>query len=128
MKYFYLQVIYCYRNPRDTMLSLCSFMGVIQNYTGTMELYADVFLKGLSPFYLPYFPQVLSYWNRRFLENLLVLSYEEMQKDLPSVVRKIASFLNKEMTNEEVLKLCHHTSFDQMKQNPHVNILKVRLG
>ncbi|XP_066927038.1 sulfotransferase 1B1-like [Clytia hemisphaerica] len=118
------KIVYCYRNPRDTMLSLFNFMKLIQNYTGTMELYSDVFLKGLTPYYLPYFSQVLGYWNRRSQENLLVLCYEEMQKDLPSVVRKIASFLDIEMTDEEVLKLCHHTSFDQMKKNPHVNVLK----
>ena len=108
------------------MLSMCNFMRLIQNYTGPMELLADTFLKGLR-WFSPYFPNVLSYWGRRSQENLLVLSYEEMQKDLPSVVRKIALFLNKEMTDEEILKLCHHTSFDQMKKNPYVNLLKVSM-
>ena len=45
-----------------------------------------------------------------------------MQKDQPSIIKKIASFLGKEMSDEQVSELCHHTSFDQMKNNPKVNL------
>ena len=115
-------MIYIYRNPRDTMLSYLNFDRIIHKYTGTMELFADIFLEGLAFYYLPYFPHVLGYWKRRSQENLLVISYEEMQKDQPSIIRKIASFLGKEMSEEQVSELCYHTSFNQMKNNPKVNM------
>lgn len=44
-----------------------------------------------------------------------------MKKDLPSVIRKVAAFLNKEIKDDQMEKLVQHLSFEQMKKNMSVN-------
>lgn len=44
-----------------------------------------------------------------------------MKTNLPSVVKTVAKFLNKEMSDEQVQLLCKHTSFESMKSNAAVN-------
>lgn len=45
-----------------------------------------------------------------------------MKHDLPSVVRRTATFLNKELSDTQVDKLCDHLSFQNMKTNRAVNL------
>lgn len=44
-----------------------------------------------------------------------------MIKDLPKIIKQMASFLNKSLSEEQVTQLCHHLSFANMKNNPAVN-------
>ena len=45
-----------------------------------------------------------------------------MKKDLASVIRKIADFLGKEITEENVAKIVEFTNIDNMKKNPMSNM------
>ena len=47
--------------------------------------------------------------------------FEDMKKDLASNVRKVAKFLGKELTDENVEAMVDHLSFKKMKNNPAVN-------
>lgn len=96
---------------------------VTKNYSGSLELLTELFLRDIGPEYAPFFSNVLGYWNRREHENILVTFYEDMQRDLPSVIRKVADFLDKKaMSDDDVAKLCDHLSFDKMKANPMTNL------
>lgn len=53
---------------------------------------------------------------------MLFLWYEEMKKDLGSVIRKTSSFLKKDFPEEKVTKLVDHLSFDNFKNNDAVNM------
>ena len=53
--------------------------------------------------------------------NILWLTYEDMHKDAQGSVRKIAKFLDKPLTDDQVRLIVEHTSFDQMARNPSVN-------
>ncbi|XP_037776960.1 sulfotransferase family cytosolic 1B member 1-like [Penaeus monodon] len=44
-----------------------------------------------------------------------------MKEDLPAVVRKVAKFLGKAVTEEEVERLADHCSFGSMSKNPAAN-------
>ena len=44
-----------------------------------------------------------------------------MKRDLPSVIRRTAEFLDKTLTEEEVERLADHLSFKNMKSNKAVN-------
>ena len=54
----------------------------------------------------------------RDLENVLIVKYEDMKEDPEGNVRKLAKFLEKDLSDAEVETIVHHTSFNQMKQNP----------
>lgn len=47
--------------------------------------------------------------------------YEDMNKDLPATIRKVAKFLDKTMTDEEVVKLTSYLSIENFRDNPAVN-------
>ncbi len=59
------------------------------------------------------------YWRIRDRENVLFMTYEEMKKDLPGTVRKIAGFLNITLSEDEVAAVVRHSSFKHMKQIEH---------
>ena len=45
-----------------------------------------------------------------------------MLQDLPNGVRTIAKFLGKDVTDEDVAKICEHCSLKNMKANDKVNM------
>lgn len=51
----------------------------------------------------------------------MFLRYEEMKADLPAVIKKVAAFLGKQCTEDELKKLAEHLSFENMKNNAAVN-------
>ncbi|XP_013145972.1 PREDICTED: estrogen sulfotransferase-like [Papilio polytes] len=69
----------------------------------------------------PYFEHLKESWEKRHNPNLLFLFYEELSKDLPAAVRRVADFLGKSFTKEEIDKLCEHLSIDNFKNNKSVN-------
>jgi hypothetical protein len=96
---------------------------VLEGYYGSLQTFVDAFLNDVAGYYTPFIPHVLSYWNARSrYSNLLFLTYEEMQKDLASVVRRAARFLGVPVPKGEAMaKLLDHLSFDKMKANDAVN-------
>ena len=117
-----LKIINVIRNPRDVCVSYMNHLRIIYNYVGSFETLVDVFTRDLGPARSLFFRHLLSFWNRRQeLPNLLIVRYEEMKRDLPSVIRKVASFLNVTINEEDIPRLCNHLSFDEMKVNPTVN-------
>lgn len=71
--------------------------------------------------YTPFWDTVLSYWNRKDDPNVLFLKYEDMKADLRSVILKVAAFLDKTLTEDQIEKLLVHLDFDSMKDNMAVN-------
>lgn len=71
--------------------------------------------------YAPYWDHVLPFWKRRNQPNILFLKYEDISKNLPSIIETVASFLERQLTQEQVSSLANHLSFDNMKTNSAVN-------
>lgn len=44
-----------------------------------------------------------------------------MKADLPKMIRKVAQFLDRPLTDEQVQQLTEHLSFEKMKNNTAVN-------
>nr|CAD7437869.1 unnamed protein product [Timema bartmani] len=69
----------------------------------------------------PFWGHVLGYWRRKDEFPIIFNTYEEMKRDLLSVVLKTCRFLCKSYTDTELESLLDHLSFDKMKENPSVN-------
>ena len=119
-----IKIIYVTRNPRDCVSSLFNHLKILDGYTGHFETVIDCFLKSTAPYYLPFIPHVLEYWEQaKTNPNVCFITYEEMKEDLPKVIKKVSSFLgkNQALNPEQMSSLCNHLSFDKMKQNQSVN-------
>lgn len=71
--------------------------------------------------YGSYWKHIFGFWERRNLPNILLIKYEDMKTALPSVIRQVAEFLEKDLTNAQIELLTKHLSFESMKNNPSVN-------
>ncbi|VEN44378.1 unnamed protein product [Callosobruchus maculatus] len=114
------KIIYVVRNCKDAAVSAYHFSKALFGYTGSREEFYNDFLSD-KMIYLPYWKHVLGFWEQRHKPNVMILRYEEMIKDLPGMIRKVASFLERPLSDEQVVKLRDHLSFDSMKKNPAVN-------
>ncbi|XP_063369015.1 luciferin sulfotransferase [Cydia amplana] len=115
------KVIYTSRNPKDMVVSYYHYCTLVHGLKGTFEEFCDLFMRDRAPFG-PVWNHILGFWTRRNDPNVLFIKFEEMKRDLPSVVRRTADFLGKTMTNDQVDKLCDHLSFKNMKSNRAVNL------
>jgi hypothetical protein len=116
------QIIHISRNPKDVALSHYHFSVNFRKNPQSVEEYLDTFLVGDVLFH-PFIEHNLQYWEleKQGYPNILYLSYEEMKKDLLSVIRKTMRFLGKDYPKEKLDQLKEHLSFENMKKNPHVN-------
>nr|CAD7575416.1 unnamed protein product [Timema californicum] len=70
----------------------------------------------------PYWAHINEGWKRRHQPNVLFLFYEDINKDLPSTVRKVAQFLNKSLSEEQVAQMSKHLNIENFRRNPAVNM------
>lgn len=111
--------IYVMRNPKDAAVSLYHmlFAMVTAKYDGTWQQFLPLWMAGRVT-YGSWFDHVLGWWSHRDDPNILFLKYEDMKKDLPSTIRKIAEFLEKQLTTEMVELIAEQCTFGAMKSNP----------
>ncbi|GAB6024027.1 hypothetical protein CHUAL_008749 [Chamberlinius hualienensis] len=116
------KMIYIVRNPKDTIVSFFHFLNLLGYvaYSGTLKKFVENFCKDLM-MYSSFGKNVLSFWNRRHQDNILFLFYEDLSKDMKTGIRKIADFLGKQLTEEQVDIVYGHCTFDSMTKNPMAN-------
>ena len=113
--------IHVVRNPRDVAVSYFHHYNAIPIYpTLEWDEYFEKFLKGDVDFG-DYFDHVLSWWVHKDDKNMLFLSYEDMKKDLPSAVAKIAKFIGQDLSQDLVDEIAHRTTFANMKRDSSAN-------
>ncbi|KAK4884744.1 hypothetical protein RN001_001015 [Aquatica leii] len=114
------KIVYVIRNPKDVCVSYYHHGKLIQGWRTNLENFAEVFLADKA-MYGSYWKHVIEFWNKRFCSNVLLICYEDMKKDLLSVIRKITAFLGKTLSEDKIPPLLQHLSFESMKTNQAVN-------
>ncbi|CAH2086174.1 unnamed protein product [Euphydryas editha] len=117
------KVVYVARDPRDVVVSFFHH-NKLKRFTGEdaeLKSYWNYFIKS-EVIWTPYFSHVLEAWEKRSHPNMLFLFYEELFKDMPAAIRRVAKFLGKEVTSEQVAKLNEHLDFKNFKKNKMVNL------
>ncbi|XP_011175689.2 sulfotransferase 1C4 [Solenopsis invicta] len=121
------KVVYVARNPKDVATSFYHLNRSIktQGYIGDFTTFWNYFENNLIP-WAPYWEHLKEAWNLRNSKNLLFMFYEEITHDLPAAIKKIAKFLEKEYTDEEILKVADYLDINNFKNNPMVNFSELR--
>ncbi|KAG7174066.1 Sulfotransferase 4A1-like [Homarus americanus] len=93
------KLIYIARNPRDTAVSYFYFLRLLTqcSYEGTLSSFIKMFLSDMAV-YSPFFDHVLGYWKSREDPSILFITYEELHQDSIKVIKKIAEFLEVEVS------------------------------
>ncbi|GAB0097109.1 hypothetical protein DMENIID0001_127080 [Sergentomyia squamirostris] len=116
------KIIYVARNAKDTLVSFYHHYRNLQGYKYHMDAFLEIFMKDFVIF-TPYDTHILDFWYMRNEQNILFLTYEDMKKDHPTVIKKTAEFLGKPLSEEQILELTDHLSFDKMSKNESVDLL-----
>ncbi|XP_055328834.1 sulfotransferase 1C2-like isoform X2 [Paramacrobiotus metropolitanus] len=118
------QVIYIYRNPKDVMVSMYHWLRGLRavGFDRDIRYLVDEMVKPQGKImYAPYFDNIAGYWKIRNQPNIFVCSYEQMRKNFHASVKELATFLGKELSDEQIQRICHECSFAEMQANPVTN-------
>ncbi|XP_014245580.1 sulfotransferase family cytosolic 1B member 1-like [Cimex lectularius] len=114
--------IYVARNAKDVAVSYYHHNKLLKlhGYVGDFQQYWDYFEKDLLV-YSPYFEHVKEGWERRNHPNVLFIYYENIVKDLKGSIKKIADFLNKPASEEDVERLAQHLEINNFRKNVKIH-------
>ncbi len=67
-----------------------------------------------------YFGMAAGYWDRRNRDNLLLVHYADLKNDLEGEIRRIAAFLDIELSNEQFASVAERCTFEYMREHPEM--------
>ncbi|XP_028257999.1 sulfotransferase family 5A, member 1 [Parambassis ranga] len=117
------KVIYVSRNPKDVVVSYYHFHKMA-NFLPKVDTFAE-FLKGFLEGTLHFgswFDHIKGWTSpTAAIDNLLHITYEEMSLDLPGSIKRMSSFLQCPLVEDEVINCVKHCSFSSMRDNKMIN-------
>ncbi|XP_069508195.1 sulfotransferase 1C2-like [Ambystoma mexicanum] len=116
------KVIYMARNPKDSMVSYFHFQRMNHGLPdpGTWAEYFNAFLAGDVP-WGSWYDHTKGWWEASSRLQILYIFYEDLREDPSREIRKVLQFLKKDLGDDVLEKIVHHTSFQEMKDNPMTN-------
>ncbi|KAK7873225.1 hypothetical protein R5R35_011306 [Gryllus longicercus] len=117
------KIIYVAREAKDVAVSYFHHDRLLNGYSGDQDFHFECFMEDLL-IYTPFWDHVLEFWEmRKQKPNILFVLFEDMKKDLPATIRKVAKFLGREVSEAQVVGLSDHLDFHSMRDNPAVNLV-----
>lgn len=117
------KVVYCARHPKDVLVSLFHILKLFKPKEWediSFESYWTLFKNNLL-WNTPWFEHVKEGWAKRNDKNVLFLYYEDTKKDIRGTLIKIANFLDKKLSDNDLNKLEEHFKIENFRKNKSVN-------
>ncbi len=117
--------VYVVRNPKDVAVSFYHFHRshrLLGFYKGSWNDFFECFISGRL-IYGSWFDHTLG-WLPHVRQNeghVLMLRYEDMQRDLAAQALRIGAFLDRSITPQAASAIARHCSFNNMSANPFTN-------
>jgi estrone sulfotransferase len=109
------RMIFISRDVKDVAVSNFHFRkNVLHEKMGTIEEHFDEFIKD-QVFFGPYREYLKNFTALKDQPNFLFLTYEGVTSDFEGSIKKVAKFLGKQASDENVKKLAAHLDFKAMK-------------
>ncbi|NP_001090806.1 uncharacterized protein LOC100037903 [Xenopus tropicalis] len=111
------KILVVFRNPKDTALSYFHFYNnnpVLPTYSSWDTFFED-FMAG-NVCWGSYFDHVIECNKHIDEENIMIVTFEEMKKDLESAVKKISEFVGFSLTEEQIQSIADKGTFKSMKE------------
>ena len=123
------KVVFVARNPMDCCVSFYHHERLVpqQGFAGTFDQYAELFRQGNNPMG-DYFYHLKSGWNRRDHPNLKFIWFEDMKKNLSTIIDEMVTFLGYHMTAKKIAQLEAHLHIDNFRKNESVNMKHYEKG
>ncbi|XP_034993878.2 sulfotransferase 4A1 [Zootoca vivipara] len=103
------KVIYMARNPKDLVVSYYQFHRSLRtmSYRGTFQEFCRRFMNEKLG-YGSWFEHVQEFWQHHMDSNVLFLKYEDMHKDLATMVEQLARFLGVSYDKAQLESMVEH--------------------
>ena len=109
------RIIVVLRNPKDLLVSFYHFHKMWKDYfPGDWEDFFEV-VKNDKTIYGNYFEHAASWWKHRESPNVLMVRYEDMNREPKAIVQLVANFIGVNRSEEEVEAITSESSFASMK-------------
>lgn len=115
----YISII---RDPKDTLVSMIHFENEFNRLLFEGIVPVEVWVEAFQTknfMFQPWPMFINDWWKLGKLENVMVLTYEEMKADSVGIVQRIADFVGVNLTSEQLDKVIEKSSFSYMKANDH---------
>ena len=117
--------IYVIRNPKDVAVSYFHHYRALKmhQFSGSWDEFFELYLSG-NMYFGSWFDHVLGWWKHKDADNVLLLKYEDLKRNLREGVQKIADFVSTDAPPASVIDaVAQQCTFDVMKKNPAANYM-----
>ena len=96
----------------------CDVVGVpiylFHGLSNAFDKYFEYFMASQLP-YTPWGRHVREFWDHKDDGNILFLKFKDTVRDMPGTVQKIARFLDRQLSDEDIDKICDHCNIGNIK-------------
>ncbi|CAL4134638.1 unnamed protein product [Meganyctiphanes norvegica] len=116
------KIVYVSRNPRDACVSYFHHQRLIRvsEFIGDFEEFVEYWCQDLIG-QGPFWAHVEQAWSKKDHPNVLFIFYEDLKEDILTQLQRLNAFLETNLTEDQLLKVAQHTTFESMKNSSTIN-------